>query len=504
VLRHSHHAHGVASYDGILSDLDRAFIGMGTNAGIAVRPPAPPAGQPPVQDLPKGAITRVGALPLFWRRTGSPLAVLGFLPRSVHLGIEFDPSRLGQTALDVVLTFQDPQQHPQEVTVRVPLAQSLAVSADPAPGPRPTWADFRSRLAGVLFSSPAGAQAEPPGLRFRLPWHRTPAGDRTPVGDEERAALARRIEQVRQAEARRQATDEQLLRAGDIPSRARQRLAGMRDAAADRACFSSDLSPAEAALLRRTGSLPLGLIRGSAMYHVGVAYASTHSDCEVTVLSDAYNEATRLAASRLGQEAAMLDAHGVIGVRFEMVRREWAEKSIEVQLTGTAIAGPGAASGDPWLSDLSGQEWWVLHRAGYDPVGLVYGHCTWFVLTTENEEWIERSSTNQEIPHWGEALAQCRDRADGRMRHMAHQLHADGVVGVHLSRRLDEIRLTGRSEDDASRREHRNLVLSILGTAIRLRAGIPLPPAIPLQVLSLRDGRLTPLRALPLAEARFE
>jgi len=181
----------------------------------------------------------------------------------------------------------------------VPLAQSVPIAADPAPGPRPTWADFRSRLAGVLFSSPAGTQAEPPGPRFRLPWHRTPAGDHTPDGDEVHAALAHRVEQARQAEARRQVTDEQQLRAGDISSRACQRLAGISDAAADRACFSSDLSPVEAAHLRRTGYRPLGLVRGSALYHAGVAYASTHSDCEVTALSDAYNEATRLAVSRL-------------------------------------------------------------------------------------------------------------------------------------------------------------------------------------------------------------
>ena len=55
------------------------------------------------------------------------------------------------------------------------------------------------------------------------------------------------------------------------------------------------------------------------------------------------------------------------------------------------MQGPGAAPSDPWLSDLSGQEWWALHRAGYEPAALVWGHCTWFILTTQQDEWIESS-----------------------------------------------------------------------------------------------------------------
>jgi uncharacterized protein YbjQ (UPF0145 family) len=239
------------------------------------------------------------------------------------------------------------------------------------------------------------------------------------------------------------------------------------------------------------------------MYHVGVAYASSYSDCEVTVLSQAYNTATRLAVDRMEQEATALGAHGVIGVRFDIVRREWGEKTIEVQLFGTAIAGPDKPPGTPWLSDLSGQEWWALHRAGYDPVGLVYGNCTWFVLTTQYDEWTDRSVSNQELTHFSDALRQCRDRVNNQLKTTARQMKAIGVVGVHLTRRIDEIRLTGPGENPAYEREHHNLTLSMVGTAVRLRPDAPSTIRATGNVLSLLDGRLQPAVVSTIA-AKFE
>lgn len=284
---------------------------------------------------------------------------------------------------------------------------------------------------------------------------------------------------------------------------AQQRLAEIRNADPEHRVFSSDLSPDEAALLRRNGYRPLGLVSGSAMYHVGTVYASAYGDCEVTALSDAYNEATRLAVTRMQQEAVAVGAHGVVGVRLDIVRREWSAKSIEVQLLGTAVAGPEPSTGTPWLSDLSGQEWFALHRAGYDPAGLVFGHCAWFILTTQLDEWTEMSFSNQELVHFSDALRQCRNRANGLVQAMARQQHAVGVVGVHLSRRLEEIRLSGFGGNPAFEREHHNLTLSLIGTAIRLRPDAPKTIRATGNVLSLRDGRITP-RVIRTTATKFE
>ena len=95
---------------------------------------------------------------------------------------------------------------------------------------------------------------------------------------------------------------------------------------------------------------------------------------EVDVLSKAYDAATRpgRGADAAGT-ARLIGAHGVVGVRLSLVRHEWADKTVEVQAIGTAVEGPGPAPNEPWLSDLSGQEWWALHRAGYVPAALVWG-----------------------------------------------------------------------------------------------------------------------------------
>jgi len=185
------------------------------------------------------------------------------------------------------------------------------------------------------------------------------------------------------------------------------------------------------------------------------------------------------------------------------VRREWSEKSVEVQIFGTAVAGPGNAPATPWLSDLSGQEWWALHRAGYDPVGLVYGHCAWFILTTMNDEWNERSVSNTELTHFSDALAQCRNRASTSAFRMARQLHAMGIVGVHLSRRVEEMHLSGSDGNPAYEREHHSLMLSLIGTAIRLRPDAPATIRATGNVLSLRDGRFVP-PSISTAEVTFE
>jgi uncharacterized protein YbjQ (UPF0145 family) len=347
--------------------------------------------------------------------------------------------------------------------------------------------------------------------RFRLPWRQSTPEEQAAkaAAAQRRAAEQQRVAEARQAEALRQAADLQALGRGGIPTMAAQRLGELRAADPERAIFTSDLSPDEAALLRRAGVRALGLVSGSAMYHVGTVLASpagtffpqgigfAYRDAELTALSSAYNEATRLAVSRLRQEATAIGAYGVVGVRFTMIRRLWSQRSIEVQLLGTAVAGPDQVPSTPWLSELSGQEWYAIHRGGYDPAGFVYGHCAWLVLTSQQDLWTLTSWTNQELPRWSDALRQCRTRANRTMAMMARDCGAGGVVGVHLRRDLEEVRFGG------SEIEHHLLLLSLIGTAVRLRPDAPAAIRATGTVLSLRDGRLAP-RIIRTTAATFE
>jgi uncharacterized protein YbjQ (UPF0145 family) len=467
LVKQHHHAHLRHSHDSMLDELDAAFVGISSDFVLGERAP----GQNPV-------VTRVGNITAA-RWFDGPQASVGFVPKHSQLGIEYAP------------------QHPASLDAVARFAQSAGIVEIPLEIPLP-------RVTAIA-DVPSAAAVAPKKSRFHLPWHHaTPEEEAAKQAEaQRRAEQEQQVIQVRQAEAQRQTADLQALGRGGIPTMAQRRLAEARGEDAEHATFSSDLSPDEAALLRRNGYRALGQVCGSAMYHVGTAYASAYQDCEVTVLSNAYNEATRLAVSRMQQEATMIGAHGVVGVRFDIVRREWSAKSIEVQLVGTAVAGTAQAPGTPWLSDLSGQEWFALHRAGYDPVGFVYGHCTWFILTTQMDEWGESSYINQELGHFSDALRQCRNRANGMVQGMARQMHAGGVVGVHLSRHLEEIRLTGAGDNPAYEREHHNLTLSLIGTAIRLRPDAPKTIRATGNVLSLLDGRITP-RVITTTAAKFE
>ncbi|HEY8286334.1 MAG TPA: hypothetical protein VIJ28_18255, partial [Chloroflexota bacterium] len=75
--------------------------------------------------------------------------------------------------------------------------------------------------------------------------------------------------------------------------------------------------------------------------------------------------------------------------------------------------------------------------------------------------------------------------------------------GVHMSRRLEEIRLYGPGENPAYEREHHNLTLSVIGTAVRPRPDAPKQVRGTTHVLSLLDGRLVP-RVVTTTSAKFE
>ena len=459
-----HHAHLSHSHTSILDEMDRAFIGVGTDAHFGGQS----ADDPLVLHTSEPLLKRVwdGGI-------GSP----GFLPKRALLGCEYAPIHPESLPVSVDFLGADHQRH--QFTLPVPLPRSAA-------------------------TAPALAPSRKPG--FHLPWgHHTPEEDAAKAeAERQRAEMAQKIAANQQAEVQRQHRDLQLLGQGGIPSQATERLKEIGTGGAEGILFTSDLSPDEAALLRREGYKVRGLVTGSAMYHVGQAYASSQGDCEVDVLSKAYDAATDLAVSRMRQEARLIGAHGVVGVRLSVVRHEWADKTVEVQVIGTAVQGPGTAPSDPWMSDLSGQEWWALHRAGYEPAALVWGHCTWFILTTQQDEWIERSYANQELTHWSAALGNARTLA---MRHLtaeAKRHNATGITGVQIARRMDEVRLSGPGEDPAYEREHHNLVISIIGTAIRLRPDAP-PGVVPtLQILSLRDGTISPVAAIGASDAKIE
>ena len=144
--------------------------------------------------------------------------------------------------------------------------------------------------------------------------------------------------------------------------------------------FTSDLSVNELALIRQAGYAPLGQVMGSSVYHVGWQWMPNWSgtSSELVVLTQAYYHARHLAIGRLQQEAALLGATGIVGVRLERKAYEWGASLLEFAAIGTAIreydvpAPDGSrARGEtpsvptlPFVSALSGEDFWMLRQAG--------------------------------------------------------------------------------------------------------------------------------------------
>ncbi|HET8843780.1 MAG TPA: heavy metal-binding domain-containing protein, partial [Ktedonobacteraceae bacterium] len=154
------------------------------------------------------------------------------------------------------------------------------------------------------------------------------------------------------------AASTQALEAGGLPLKARRRLS--EEMEAGHPLFSSDLSSKELFLTRERGYRPLSQVMGSSIYQIGWQYTRQYTrdtqQTEINTLSQAHQEAAKLALGRLEQEAKLVGAHGVIGVRFTRRGYEWGANLLEYTAIGTAVSLPDRPLiGRPFLSDLSGQ-----------------------------------------------------------------------------------------------------------------------------------------------------
>ncbi|HWN31444.1 MAG TPA: heavy metal-binding domain-containing protein [Pseudonocardia sp.] len=225
-----------------------------------------------------------------------------------------------------------------------------------------------------------------------------------------------------------------------IPEDAMRRLAEMRPGQST-TLFTSDLSVNEFLLVREAGFRPLGLVLGSSIYHVGFQMGRWSRNQELETLSQAMYHARELAMARMEAEASVLGADGIVGVRLEIEFKEFGTDLAEFVAVGTAVRSdePPATGGtwrnnkgEPFTSDLSGQDFWTLIQAGYAPLGMVMGSCVYHIAHQRFWQTIGNIGQNVEIPQFTEALYDARELAMSRMQAEAESLDAEGIVGVQL------------------------------------------------------------------------
>ena len=224
---------------------------------------------------------------------------------------------------------------------------------------------------------------------------------------------------------------------GGVPLDAVSRLRRMRGEGGA-PLFTSDLSVSEFVLLEQMGWRPLGLVLGSSIYHVGIQYGNFYQNQELGYLTAAMYEARDLAMSRMEEEADVLGADGIVGVRLEVGGYAWAENALEFTAVGTAVKAPGQDSwrtrdNKPFTSDFSVQDFYKLVTStGYVPRELVLGNCVYHIAHQGFSQMMRTLGTNVELQNYTEAIYEARELAMSRMQAEAETHGADGIVGMQI------------------------------------------------------------------------
>jgi len=326
---------------------------------------------------------------------------------------------------------------------------------------------------------------------------------------------------------------------GGIPAGEQARLEVL---ATDGSLFTSGLSVNEFALLDTLGPQPLAQVMGASVVrtswqylpalepgvnitggwygpsNTGFAGQSPYTEaspaqvrayqwhamvvCELDVLTEAWNLARRRALQRLRQEALQVGADAVVGVHLHRGEHDLGRRTIDYVVTGTAIRLPDSTpSAQPMLTDASVQDYWQLHSAGHEPVGLVATTAVVFASPprTTRIRRLRTTPHNQELEELSGGFQTAREAVRERLRGQVADAHAAGAVGVELSHSVHREKLAlgssllssgdrgwrrGRlgvpyfvSGHSDTQRRGWMITMHAAGTAVRRRQG-PSPPAV--------------------------
>jgi uncharacterized protein YbjQ (UPF0145 family) len=270
-------------------------------------------------------------------------------------------------------------------------------------------------------------------------------------------------------------------RGEELPAVAQARMAEIRSGGT----WGSSLTSGEFAAIRSAGFEPVGQVFGAAVYAAGAASGSScpaaggpsgggMPDPSATQvpglggpesfgpLAQAMDQARHTAIDRMTTECAELGGHGVVGVRLS--RGSFLLGGVEFTAIGTAVRAPGAGygRGEPFTSDLSGQDFAKLIMAGWVPAGLALG--VWIGsrhddrTTTRQARW---GSGNAEVAGWTELVNRSRQEARRQLERDVRRLGAEGVVIAAM-----QVRVSQRDcPVSVGRRDH-IVEATLIGTAI--------------------------------------
>ncbi len=222
-------------------------------------------------------------------------------------------------------------------------------------------------------------------------------------------------------EARRQEVRDAVHALGEAPPASRRNRS-----------VTSDLSIDEALVLHSVGWEPVELVCGAGVFSIPQGSWQWTAPGEIMAASYAATMAMQAAARRLEQECSHVGGAGVVGVRVGISIERHA---VNIVLLGSAVTPSGGSGprGAPFVSDLSGRDFALLHNAGWEPCGLAYGAS--FVRVPRRSAGTAMRQTNQnvELTNFTESMYAAREAAMERMQASALEQRAQGVVAVRVS-----------------------------------------------------------------------
>jgi uncharacterized protein YbjQ (UPF0145 family) len=237
-----------------------------------------------------------------------------------------------------------------------------------------------------------------------------------------------------------------------------------------------------------TGQSAMGLIRQVQSPQGAAAIGSARP-----LVSSLY-QARRTALGRMTAECAALGGHGVIGVSLTV--GPFAEGSLEFRAFGTAVRGDSKVRlSQPFVSDLSGQDFTKLIGYGWVPVGLAMG----IAIGYRHDDWLTAGQTrwnagNVEVDGYSYLLSQVRRDARNEMELDLARMGAEGVVVREMDTKVSE-----RSCPIVPRGKDHVVEATIIGTAVAQFARLAPPPVYGIHKMSGRRPQPAPERQLSVS-----
>ena len=151
--------------------------------------------------------------------------------------------------------------------------------------------------------------------------------------------------------------------------------------------------------------------------------------------------ARELAMTRMEEEADMLQADGIVGVRLEVIRHAWGASMAEFVAIGTAVKGRASrATGARPAAGRSRPISAARTSGRCCAPAIAPSRWSWApaFITWRTAAWASGSSKswqNVEMTNFTQALYEARELALERMQEEAQEVQAEGIVGVDIEER---------------------------------------------------------------------